>query len=50
MKNGKKLTRNEKEIITSEGFNPKDWLRVKKESNSMLIVNRKNGQTVNIKC
>ncbi|EIN2603735.1 hypothetical protein V8L40_002639 [Listeria monocytogenes] len=43
MKNGKKLTRNQAEMIKGAGLNPENWLVVKNLHDCMEIVHRESG-------
>ncbi|EMK2904573.1 hypothetical protein V8U55_002565 [Listeria monocytogenes] len=43
MKNGKKLTRNQAEMIKGAGLNPENWLVVKNLNNTMEIIHRETG-------
>ena len=41
MKQPKKLTRTQKEILSKQGLNAKDWGLATENENSLMIVNRK---------
>lgn len=43
MKNGKRLTRKEKEYVKSFRLNPENWLISKKTTDMWLIVHRETG-------
>ncbi|MBC2030621.1 hypothetical protein HB838_14325 [Listeria seeligeri] len=43
MKKGKKLTRNQAEMIKATGFDPEKWLVVKNLHDRMEIVHRETG-------
>lgn len=45
MKNGKRLTRKQKELIQAEKLNPKDWLVVKNPTGELHIVHRQCSKT-----
>ena len=44
MKNGKKLTRAQKELLTANGLNPAEYLRVKDLPRLIQVVHRKTGK------
>lgn len=44
MKNGKKLTRAQKELLRDNGLNPTEWLRVKDLPRLLQVVHRKTGK------
>lgn len=49
MKNGKLLTRKEKVLLKNEGFNPKEWLRIKKAAEYLEFVHRTNGKILTLR-
>ena len=49
MKNGKRLTREEKKFLESNGVNPNGYLRVKKLSDSYVFLNKKTGKPLDIR-
>ncbi|OOM75121.1 hypothetical protein CLPUN_35580 [Clostridium puniceum] len=49
MKNFKKLTRKQKEFITSKGYEAKSYLAVKNTSDILFIYNKETGQTEEVR-
>ncbi|SET56263.1 hypothetical protein SAMN05660297_02775 [Natronincola peptidivorans] len=45
MKHGKRLTRKQKEFLTSKRLDHKNWLNVKNTSTEMIFVHRISGKT-----
>lgn len=45
MKQAKKLTRDQKEIVRSQGLNENEWMFVKSSEFYMTIINKENGKT-----
>ena len=45
MKNGKKPTRQQKQILLSVGMNPDNWLIVKNLPDVITFIHRETGQT-----
>lgn len=48
MKNGKRPTKQQKQIISSHGFNPNHWLVVKNANSTLTLVHRDMKQTKEI--
>ena len=48
LKNGKKLTKDEKQLLADEGYNYKDFLRVKRTSEFYLFINVRTEKTLTI--
>jgi len=44
MKNGKRLTLRQKELLKSKGLNPADWLVVKNVTDELHLLHRKKGR------
>ena len=40
MKRGRRLTRNEKEIVASQGLNPKDWMLAEEYNFYIKIIHK----------
>lgn len=49
MKNGKRLTREEKKFLQNNGVDPTGYLRVKKLADSYVFLNRKSGKVLDIR-
>lgn len=45
MKNGKRLTLNQKKAVKSSGLDPKEWLRVNVSTDALTIINKTSGKT-----
>ena len=44
MKHGNKLTRAMKELLSSKGYNPDDWLYIKNPHNELHIAHKRLGR------
>lgn len=42
MKRGRRLTRNEKEVVNSHGYNPSEWMIVKTSECYLYLVHKEN--------
>ena len=49
MKNGKRLTREEKRFLQNNGVDPKNYLRVKKLADSYIFLNTNTGKTLDLR-
>lgn len=49
MKQGRRLTRAEKFLLNQEGLNPKDYLRERKTSDTLIFINRDTGKLVSVR-
>jgi hypothetical protein len=45
MKHGKKLTRQQKKLLSSKGYEVGCYLYIKNTSETLVILNKENGQT-----
>lgn len=45
MKNGKRLTRDQKIMLSAAGREPQDYLAVKNLPDSLILLNRRTGKT-----
>ena len=45
MKRGRRLTRNEKEIVASQGLNPKDWMLAEEYNFYLKIIHKDTRKT-----
>lgn len=45
MKRGRRLTRNEKEIVASQGLNPKDWMLAEEYNFYLKIIHKDTKKT-----
>lgn len=46
MKHGKRLSRDQKQLLAKWGLNPADWLAVKNTSEELVIVHRHSDKTM----
>lgn len=47
-KKGRKPTKKQKKLLDANGFNPADWLSVKKNNDEFVFVHRKDKRAVSL--